>query len=279
MAKSIPQNPSELIFPRGQAVSFDPLAFDDAVRSQGIEFVHWRAMRCPVGLIDQYDTRRPHDDHSGCSNGFLYTRAGKFTALFIGNAMNENQQDLGWLDGSTVQVTLPRYYDGDSQVPVQVAPFDRLYLSEEAVTVPHWQLVEAHASGFDKLSRPAVAVTDLVDNQNQRYGPGDFELVNGQVHWLSQKQPGQDADVGRGRIYSIRYTYRPYWYVNRVVHEVRVAQVDNPVTGERVAMRMPQAVWLQREYVAEKEEKDEQAPDPGSQRQVKGPRDGSFGPR
>ena len=51
------------------SVSFDPDAFDDALRAQGVQYVHWRAMRCPVGLTDRYSERRVHDDHSGCSNG------------------------------------------------------------------------------------------------------------------------------------------------------------------------------------------------------------------
>jgi hypothetical protein len=42
---------------------------------------------------------------------------------------------------------------------------------------------------------------------------------------------------------------------------VRVAQAADPLTGERKVQRMPQALTLQREYVFEKNDNDEQAPD------------------
>jgi hypothetical protein len=155
-------NGVQFVFAPGLAVSFDPSAFDDAIRSQGVQLVHFRAMRCPVGLTDRYDQRRPHDDHSGCSNGFIYTEAGTITCLFTGVTEDQKQNDVGLLDGSTVQVTAPRFYD-ETTDEVQITPFDRLYLLEDAVSVPHWQLVEAHATGRDKLSFPVVNVIDVMD--------------------------------------------------------------------------------------------------------------------
>lgn len=259
------------------AISFDVEAFDRAIRSQGVTFVHWRGMRCPVGMVDQFDTRRPHEDHSGCSNGFIYTRAGKITCLFTGNTTNTSTSDAGHMDGSTVQITLPRFYD-DSEQPVYIAPFDRLYLDEEDIVVVHWQLYEHGAAGKDKLSFPVATVQDLVDNENNRYAAGDYEIVGGQVAWLSQKRPGLDPETGRGRICAIRYTYRPYWYVKSLPHEVRVTQAANEF-GIRTVKRMPQYAVIQREFIFEKEEKDEQAPDPESPRQVKSPASGLFGAR
>lgn len=260
-------------------VSFDVDAFDQAIRSQGVTFVHWRAMRCPVGMIDQYDSRRPHDDHSGCSNGFIYTVAGKITCLFTGNGTGSNPMEMGIMDGSTVSVTLPRFYDG-GQDAVYIAPYDRLYLDEDRITVVNWQLFEAHASGRDKLNFPVAKVQDLLDSRNSRYQEGaDFEVQGGQIVWTGSNRPGLDLETGKGRVCAIRYLYRPYWYVKQLVHEVRVSQAENPYTGERQIQRMPQAIVLQREYVFEKEDKDAQAPDPNSPRQVKSPLDGIFGPR
>src|ERR1041385_5143358 len=143
-----------LKIPPGTGVAFDPDAFDTAIRSQGVPFTHWRAMRCPVGMIDRFDERRVHSDHSGCSNGFIYTKAGTVTGLFVNSGSRSDAQDIGYLDGSTVQVTLPRFYDGTEE-EVHVANFDRSYVPED-VLVPTWQLVEASPIGRDRLPFPAA---------------------------------------------------------------------------------------------------------------------------
>lgn len=257
------------------AVSFDVEQFDNAIRNHGVTFVHFRAMRCPVGMIDQYDSRRPHEDHSGCSNGFLYTRAGEITCLFTSNSTNSTTTDLGIMDGSTVSVTMPRYYDG-TQEPVYVAPFDRLYLVEENIVVVNWQLFQHNLAGIDKLNFLAVGVQDLVDSQNRRFQLGDFEIREGKLHWIGSR-PGADPQTGKGLVCSVRYLYRPYWYVKSLIHEVRVSQAENSVTGVREVNRMPQAIQLQREYVFEKNERDDLAPE--QDRQVKPPAGPRFGPR
>ena len=259
-------------------VSFDIDAFDEAIRSQGVKLHHYRAMRCPVGLIDQYDIRRPHNDHSGCSNGFIYTFAGEVTCLFTGNSMQNQIQDVGFVDGSSVSITLPRHYDDNSEKQLYLAPFDRMYLSEESILVPDWQLVTHHITGMDKLNRPAVIIQDIVDSSGKRYSPQDYHLVNGQIKWLTQERPGIDPETNKGRVFSVRFLHRPYWYVRQLIHEIRVTQFENPVTGERKIHKMPQAAVLVREQVFEKSENNEES-SVTNPREVKGPESGSFGPR
>ena len=58
-----------------KVVEFDPEEFDVAIRGAGVGFVHYRAMKCPVGIVDRDDSRRPHEDHSGCFNRVFFTRA------------------------------------------------------------------------------------------------------------------------------------------------------------------------------------------------------------
>ncbi len=261
----------------GTGVAFDMDAFDDAVRSQGVQMVHYRGMRCPVGMIDQFDSRRPHDDHSGCSGGFLYRKAGIVTTLFTNSGSKYNQEDIGLLDGSSVNATTPRYYD-DTNEPVEIVNYDRFYMLEEAITVPTWQLVEAHITGKDKLDFPAVKVSDIVDATGKVYTQTDFDVdSSGQIVWKPGSGPGFNVAEEKGVIYSIRYTYRPYYYVAQLPHQVRPVQVETLL--ERKVMLAPHEMRLQREYIARKEANDDQAPDPKSQRQVLSPRDGAFGPR
>jgi hypothetical protein len=276
MAKEKPRQVYTTDLPNA-AISFDVDAFDAALRSQGVTFIHWRAMRCPVGMVDEHDSRRPHEDHSGCSNGFIYSMGGEITCLFTGNSTQSVMAEVGVMDGSTVSVTFPRYYDG-TETPVYVAPFDRLYLAEESVVVPDWQLFRHNPSGVDKLNFPVVSVQDLVDSQNRRYSLGDFEVRDGRLVWVGNR-PGVDPETGRGLVCSVRYTYRPYWYVRQLIHEVRVSQVENPYTGVRQVQRMPQAALLQREYVFEGSSTDTPSEVSDDPRDAKVPEVGRFGPR
>lgn len=279
MSAKKPTLVNSLDFPQGQAVSFDIDAFDQAIQSQGVKLVHFRAMRCPVGLVDMYDGRRPEHDHSGCSNGFIYTKAGELTALFTGNDRKSNELDVGIMDGSTVKVTVQRFYDGTEE-PVHVTNFDRFYLAEDAILVPTWQLFEANISGREKLQFPVIQVQDLMDNAGNRYEEGvDFEIRGGYVQWIGEKRPTYDPGRGRGQICAARYLYRPYWYCKQIVHQVRVAQAEDHFTGERTVYRMPQAMYLTREYIFEKEDKVEKPEDENTLAQVPEPRSGSFGPR
>lgn len=279
MSAKKPSLVNSLDFPSGQAVSFDVEAFDDLIQSQGVKLIHFRAMRCPVGLVDRYDNRRPEHDHSGCSNGFIYTKAGELTASFMGSGASVETLDTATVDGSSVQVTCQRFYDGTEE-PVHIAPFDRLYLAEEGIVVPTWQLFESHITGKEKLQFPVNYVQDLMDNEGKRYIEGtDFKVEGGYIVWTGSNRPRFDAVRQKGAICAIRYLYRPYYYVQRLLHQVRVTQAEDKISGERVVQRMPQAMVLVREFVFEKEDKDPQAPESESLRQVPGPRDGSFGPR
>jgi hypothetical protein len=258
-----------------RSVLFDIGAFDRAITSHGCKLVHWIAQPCPVGKVDRYSVRRPGHDHLGCSNGMIYIRAGSVKSLFINSGNKQDQYDTGILDGTRVTVTTPRTYD-DSDDEIQVAPFDRFYLDEENLLVPHPQLVEYHITGHDRLSFPVVKVVSIIDSKGVKYCPEDYSIVDGQIVW-GDKSPGYDPNLQMGTIYSIRYLYRPYFYVENVLHQTRSITVDTGLEAKNV--RGPQEFTLVREKIFEKEEKDDQAPDPNSPRQVKGPRMSPLGPR
>lgn len=268
-------------------VSFDADAFDAAIRSHGVQLVHYTALRCPVGMTDLDDNRRPHDDHAGCSNGYLYSKAGCIQSLLVGNQNKQDLRDIGFVDGASFTASFPRTYEDGCEF--YLAPFDRFYLNEEAITVPTWQLSRCNESGTERLAFPAVSVEHLVDARGDSYKQGqDFQLVNGQVNWLpAGKRPINDLETGRGAVISIRYRYRPFWYCARLLHEIRVAQVESPINDDRKLIRMPQQALLNREFLFLNESHDDQArrdpknkdSGPESPRQTPEPEDGGFGPR
>jgi hypothetical protein len=272
-----PWNKNEIDLP-SVSVSFDPDAFNEFLNLQGIRLVHYKALRCPVGMTDVDDNRRPHNDHAGCSNGFIYYKAGIVTAGMQGNSNQQHGNDLGLIESSYITASLPQYYDGDESCPISIAPFDRFFLCEEEVEsrilVPTWHLQTCHASGLDKLYYPAESVEKLVDMRGEEYKEGtDVVIEDGLIKW-SKRRPGYQIDVDRGAIYSIRYKYRPYWYCVRLIHEIRVAQVET--MAGRVLTRMPQQVLIAREYTYTNESADSQAVDSNSLRQTPSPKDGGF---
>jgi len=280
-------------------ISLDIPAFDELIRSQGVRLIHYRAIRCPVGMVDIGDSRRPHPDHEGCSNGFLYTKICTVTGLFSGNSKTKRQDDIGFYDGSTAQVSFPTTYD-ESDEQFYICPYDRFYLDEPKLLVATWQLFLHHASGRDRLKFPVESVDILVDARGDRYLCGtDFVVKNGQLEWLGLRRPAPALDVGpglgasadRGAVCSVWYRYRPYYYCAQVLHDLRVTQTQNDFDGTRSIQRLPQAAVLHREFLPQNSEADaEVIPGGGNRgggtpssatllRQAMGPVSGGFGSR
>ncbi len=286
-------------FPASEAVRFDPRAFDEALRSQGLQLVHYRALKCPAGSVDADDERHPHGDHGDCSNGFLYRIGGVMTCAVTSNSNNPQVLDLGVVQQATIHVTAPRFYDqvGADGQPLSclVAPFDRLYLADPEIVVPNWERVECSGTDTESLSYPVEAVQDLVDAQLRDYVQGrDFSVDGGRLRWLpGGSRPARNADAGRQGVISVRYLYRPYWYVKDMLHEIRAMQAEDELTGDIRTVRLPQDFVAQREYVFENQDNDDLARDPTSGpdgmykralgetnlRKILAPRQGLLGPR
>jgi hypothetical protein len=270
--KAIADSYIQIQMPVRDAVHMDTPYLDGLVDGQGIQFEHWRAMPCPIGKDDPYDSRRVHDCSVGCSNGNVYMHAGDITAAFTGNSKSIQALDMGLVTGASAQLTLPRFYDSDPNKEVAVAIADRLFLKQNVGTVVASHLFEHNIGGMDRLKYRAVMVEHLMDSHGKQYAQNEhFTLVSGQLKWLGTNQPGMDPETRKGEVCSIRYRYIPFWYIDRLLHEIRVLR-----NGPNVA-RAPMSVLIQREYFYEDEQRSKDARQ--STRQVAAPRDGSFGPR
>lgn len=262
-----------------QDYNYDPEAFDHLIRSHGVTFEHYRAMQCPIGVTDKYDSRKGNHQGHGCINGFLLRKAGVVTASFAGNSTKYNQADMGLVDGSSVRTTLPRFYDDPSDKPVSVTPFDRFYVKNLTATAIHWQLVEANITGIDRVQYPVTSIEYIIDANGVEYSPDDYRIEDGKVCWVSNNRPGVDPKTNKGTVYSIRYAYTPYWVCAQLLHEIRVSQIENPYTGERTLERFPYAILLQREVVFDNQREKEASQASGLGDIYLPPTQGSFGRR
>jgi hypothetical protein len=191
------------------------------------------------------------------------------------------------IDASTAYLVLPRFYDDASDVTISAAnglgadcndctdvlavqsggcevaggnnakriyltPGDRLY-SDPTIDnlVVNKELMNF---SYDSPNVPMFPIVQMdapiIDSRGIRYFVGtDFNIdCNGNIVWVvGAANPGVDPDTGAGRTYSIRYLYRAFYYVSRLLREVRVTQVTEG--NVRRPERMSYYVELVREYV------------------------------
>lgn len=269
MADNITYYPTDI--PQ-EGILFNREAFDAMTRANGSTLIHWKSLRCPLGLIDPFDDRRPHAQHDNCSNGHIYIQAGIVTAAFTNNSARNALKDQGNADFSTVSVTFPITYD-DSNEELTVAPYDRFYYKDPVGYIESDDVVEASRTGLDRLQFPALSVTYLMDANGIAYSQGsDFIIESGNIRWISQRRPQYDPKINKGTVYSVRYKLQPFFYVKSMVHEIRVAKKMD-INGNLSMQRMPFAVILQRELAFENKH------DKTDPRNYPVPESGGFGVR
>jgi hypothetical protein len=259
---------------------WDDNVFNNLIKDQGVTLAHWKAVICPLGLIDANETIGSHSAHVNCENGYIYKFAGYITAYFSSNSAIANLSEMGILDGSTVSVTFPKNYDNTSiQAYIQI--FDRFFIVDLATLVPNTQLIEASPTGYDKANYRIIQLEEVIDSNNISYSPDNYEVLDGKIHWVGQQRPGFDPQVGKGVIYSVRYLYEPYFYVSRLMHEVRVLNKLDYITNKKSVVRAPYAALLNREYYQFKKRNNVGVlgVSPEDDRTSLGPRDSIWNPK
>lgn len=229
--------------------SFDVKAFDKLIESQGILVTHYRAIPDPTGMSSLGDIHAVQS-RKGSSDGFLYKEVGKLYVSFNNNSSNWDIDVTGMIKHDSAVCTPSLKYENCDN-PVLLAPYDRLFIEDVEMRTVTSQYVEANTTGVDKLQYPATCVEHLVDADGKEYKENvDFTITKeGFIKWLTQNRPGFNPDTMRGTVYSIRYRYTPYFVVARLLHEVRVSQVTDPMTYKRCLERMHYQVLVIREHI------------------------------
>lgn len=236
--------------------SFDLDRLDNFVTGLGVEYCHYKGMPSPIGQNDRGDYRRNDGVDTITSNGMIYRCAGKFTATMTDNSRDRKRGEAGVLDPSESKLVMPRFYnknglsDGDR---IYLSPGDRIYIADPQadVLVSNPQKMDYEA-GIDNVPMFPIVSMELpiLDSRNIEYTPNvDYCITSdGNIRWIDGgKNPGIDPQTGKGRVYSIRYLYRAYWYITVLLKEVRVTNVTT--NGERAPERMPYHAIAVREYM------------------------------
>lgn len=249
MAKA-PSVPFQLPF---EQLTFDQQANNLFIEANGPVFVHYKAFPCPIGQLEQESIRAPFHDHSNCSNGFIYELAGEFKGTFTSNSQNINLTDLGMVDGSIATLIIPQFYS-DGTTPVFISVYDKLYIKDAVVLSTNTEKKQTHITGVDRLTFPVSSVEFLMDSEGKKYSSADFSIQSGNIVWGSNNRPKLDPNTQTGGVYSIRYLYQPFYYVTRLLHEIRIyGKVD--LDGNQTYSRAPHQIMIAREkYFHKKQE-------------------------
>lgn len=238
--------------------SFDLRKQDQFATSLGVQLIHYSAIPSPIGMKDKGGYRRVDGIDTISSNGFIYKKTGLFTATLISNSDRKKWSDGGMLDESTARLVMPRFYDigkeeaADSSKRIYLSPGDRVYIADKDadVRVVNYEKVTYDPFNPNVTMFPVCDVEHVVDSQGRDFYVGiDFDINHlGEISWKpGGSNPGVDPDTKEGRVYSIRYKYRAFWYVVQLPSEVRITNVSTD--GVRSPERMAYHAVIQREYV------------------------------
>jgi hypothetical protein len=239
--------------------SFDLNRLDTFVTSLGVDFHHFKAMPSPIGQNDRGDLRRSDGVDTITSNGMLYRCAGRFTATMTDNSREQKRSSGGVLDPSESRLVMPRFYN-DPNSPgtasgdrIYLMPGDRVYLADPTADT---LVANAHKMDYqpDVDNEPVFPIVKLegviVDSRNIEYTEGaDFSITSaGSIRWnKGGRNPGIDPNTGKGRVYSVRYLYKAFYYVVAIPKEVRVTNITTG--GVRAPERMAYHAIIVREYI------------------------------
>lgn len=225
----------------------------------GADFKHYKAMPSPIGKKDRGDYRRSDGVDTITSNGMIYTCAGVFTATMTDNSREQKRSTGGVLDPSESKLVLPRFYNvpgnpaASTGNRIYLMPGDRIYFSDANADD---RVANSHEMDYqpDIDNEPMFPIYTLdgpiVDSRGIEYACGaDYEITaQGNIRWIpGGNNPGIDPDTGKGRIYSVRYLYKAFYYIVALPKEVRITNVT--VGGVRGPERMPYHAIIVREYI------------------------------
>jgi hypothetical protein len=246
--------------------SFDLIKDDAFVTGQGCNYAHFKAVVSPIGIADRGDYRREGGVDTITDNGMVYFCVGTFSGLEVSNTRNKNRTDGGTVDPSKSFLILPRFYNKTGNSPsntvdttpedtgerIYLCPGDRIYVNDPQanVLVSNYQRM-TYEVGPNVPMFPIIKLeVPIIDSRNIQYVEGlDYCIGStGSINWLpGGSNPGIDPSTGKGRVYSIRYLYKAFHYVESIVNEVRQSNVTEG--GVRIPERMAYHAVIVREYL------------------------------
>lgn len=222
-------------------------AFDQLLNNRGIRFIHKMHTPCPnINVLDDnnHDPECPFCDQS--QN--LYTQEREIWGVLSNNTLEKLYEIQGVWEVGTAVITFPTHYN-DSEEQADFNVFDQLLCPDFQVRLS--DLKQYDGSMVTKMKYPIVKtayVTSITNNALKNYTQGtDFDIVDGNIAWITGKQPSYNEIEDIGEVLSVTFVANPVYNVVQTLHELRVTQ--ELIDGVKTAIRLPQQVLVKRDFL------------------------------
>lgn len=259
---------SSRTIPEQYNVPFESVKSDGSVEGSfinntGIRFHHYVAVQDPLYKVQSGDMRHSFDqeenqqfedtDRFHRDNGFIYFKAGIIFGIFMNGSKNLRYlTPAGLYTDAGATMSLNRYYL-DTGKHIRMSENDKLIPCELPkefyTTISH--SFDHNPTGIDRMQFKVDEVSQLIDSAGRIYIQDvDFTVDCGYIKWIDGRdRPGLDPVSNRGRVCGIRYTYRPFYFVKLVIHDIRIKPEIDTATNEIVAKAGPVLVQAQADWV------------------------------
>ena len=232
-----------------QDPSIKGVSFDQLLSQRGIRLIHRKAMPCPNIVSTEFMAHQP--DCSFCDDsGIVYYDEKEIYGIFSGNSIEKTFEAHGvWEVGSAV-ITVPTEYPDGTQADFNT--YDQLIIPDFPVRL--WQLKEYdNPSDLTQTLRYPVKRVEMAmsitDNVQTIYKQGvDFSIdSDGDIVWISGREPDYDATIPRGEVVGWSYFAHPVYVVIQSLRELRITQ--EMVDGVKQARRLPMQILVKRDFL------------------------------
>lgn len=222
-------------------------AFDQLLNNRGIRFIHKVSAPCPnINVLDDNN----HDPEcTFCDQSqVLYVEEREIWGVLSNNTLEKLYEIQGVWEVGTAVITFPTHYEG-TDVQADFNVFDQLVCPDFQVRLSDLKAYEGDS--VTKCKYPivrAVNITSITNGLLKTYVEGvDYNVVDGNINWISGKEPSYNQIEEIGEVLSITYVANPVYNVLQTLHELRVTQ--ELINGVKTAIRLPQQVLVKRDFL------------------------------
>ncbi len=237
--------------------SIKGISFDQLLKNRGIRFLHHIAAPCPNMKSINANNHDPNCIFCDDSQ-IIHLPPKEIWGVFTSNSLEKMYEIQGVWEIGTAVVTFPTEYPVGGQADFNT--FDWLVCPDFEIRLSDIKEYDPDQNSGIELRYPIVKVESMISVRNgllYNYVEGiDYTIVSGNIAWIAGKEPYFDLASQTGEVISILYTANPVYSVLNVMHELRVTQEYDIVTGQKIARRMPQQVLVKREFLVNPAEKE-----------------------
>lgn len=223
-------------------------AWDQLAQNRGIRFIHKMAAPCP-NMKNLLDNNHEPDCPFCDGSQILYIQEKEIWGTFSNNTLEKMFEVQGVWEIGTAVITFPTEYPDAEQADFNV--FDKLECPDFQIRLSDLKEYEDNGSLQTSTKYPIIKIFDMssvVSGVLKKYVQGvDFNIVNGNIQWVSGNQPKYNDVEEMGEVLSITYSASPVYNVLQTLHEIRATQ--QLINGVKTAKRLPQQILVKRDFL------------------------------